>query len=212
MKGSSESKKKNRFAGVISENYDETIRLICPHLNALEQSVADGLHEIFDKPRMGKPFRVLDLGCGDGLTSISILEKFSEDVELIAVDNEPKMLEQFRTNLSSFESAITLICDDALAYLRNIKPSYFDGVASCFVLHNWDDSYRLDVLREIYRVLHPGGIFVNADKIGQSRPLYEQTLLKEITLILDSYIEANRLSNSHFAPNKIISSLISLEN
>ena len=62
-----------RFSGVIADDYDATFRLVCPHLDQLEQSVADA----FIPLRQGiqnRNLKLLDIGSGDGLTSRVILD------------------------------------------------------------------------------------------------------------------------------------------
>ena len=38
-----------RFSGVLGDDYDETFRLICPHLDKLEASVGNSLVELYKK-------------------------------------------------------------------------------------------------------------------------------------------------------------------
>ena len=79
-----------------------------------------------------------------------------------------------------------------MAYLQSVEDHFFDAVSSCFVIHNWKDDYRLSVLREVYRVLKPGGIFANGDKIAEPRPRHDEVLLKQIALFVDAYTSVNR--------------------
>jgi ubiquinone/menaquinone biosynthesis C-methylase UbiE len=39
-------------------------------------------------------------------------------------------------------------------------------VASAYTLHNFLDTYRQDVMQEIFRILKPGGQFINGDRYG----------------------------------------------
>ena len=184
--------KGDRFAGAIGEDYDDTFRLICPHLDQLEGSVADALQPIFDKCQTGDRPLVLDLGCGDGLTAKPILDRYSSAF-IYALDNEKQMLSQFEDNLSQDAKRFKIVCEDALDYLQSVETGYFDAIGSCFVIHNWPDEYRLKVLDEIYRVLKSGGIFVNADKVAEPRPRHDEVFLKQLTLVIDTYSKAKRL-------------------
>ena len=189
----SEVTKDNRFAGAIGADYDETFKLICPHLDQLEQSVADGLLTLRDVVR-DRNLRVLDVGCGDGLTAQRILHTV-EGVDLVALDNEPQMIHQIKANLRQIPllSSVKFELEDALSYLRRCEDGAFDGIGSCFVLHNFQDDYRRDLLKELYRVLKPHGRFVNGDKLAQPDPVHSQTLVKQVTLMMDTYIAAGRL-------------------
>ncbi len=125
----------NRFSGAVGEDYDATFKLICPHLDDLEQSVADGLlplNEIKSRCKLD----ILDLGCGDELTPRSILNTL-KNVQLTALDNEPQMLLDLQENLKEFTSCISVVEEDALSFLRRTPSGTFDGVGSCFTIHNW---------------------------------------------------------------------------
>jgi len=180
-----------RFSGTIGEDYDETFKLICPHLEELEESVALGIISSLKDFESGKSLKILDLGAGDGLTSKPILQKI-ENIDLYAVDNEDLMLSQFEKNLSEYSSKVQIVCEDALVYLRQKEDHFFDAIGSCFVIHNWQQEYRLEVLKEIYRVLRPGGVFVNADKLAEPRPRHEEVFLKQLTLVIDEYTKVGR--------------------
>jgi ubiquinone/menaquinone biosynthesis C-methylase UbiE len=185
--------KDGRFAGVIAEDYDATFRLICPHLDQLQQSVADALMPLRQRV-LDRNLKILDLGCGDGLTS-RVMLKTIKGVDLVALDNEPQMILQIKENLgdSYGSSSIVFVLEDALSFLQKCEDASLDGIGSCFVLHNCHEDYRRKVLHEIYRVLKQSGVFVNADKLAQPQPLHGQTFLKQLTLVIDSYTAAGRL-------------------
>lgn len=191
MNDETNNKMDKRFSGVIGEDYDCTFRPICPHLDQLEASVSDAIQPLFDKSSGSNPLRVLDLGCGDGLTAKPILERF-ENVFLTALDCEQQMLSQFEINLAGYRSKFETIYQDAFSYLSSLPDASFDAIVSCFVLHNWKEEYRLQILKELFRVIRPGGIFVNADKIAEPRPRHDQVFLKQLTLVIDTYSKLNR--------------------
>ena len=53
---------------------------------------------------------------------------------------------------------------DALSALRALPSGTQDVVASAYAVHNFLETYRTQVLIEIYRVLRPCGLFVNRDR------------------------------------------------
>ena len=59
---------------------------------------------------------------------------------------------------------------DALAYLQSVGDGCLDIVASVMALRHFERSYRSRVLREIYRVRKPQGLFVNGDKYPPDDP------------------------------------------
>jgi ubiquinone/menaquinone biosynthesis C-methylase UbiE len=151
-----------RFTGSISDEYD-LIRLVMPHFDELQSLVAQSVTDYpYSEP---KPIKVLDLGCGSGRTAEALLTA-RQDVQLIALDNEEKMLRQAETRLQPFiqQGRCRLVLADALRYLEQQPENTLEIVASALTLHNMTQSYRADLHAQILRVLKAGGLFVNADK------------------------------------------------
>lgn len=149
------------FAGLIGEHY-ELLKIICPSAPDISLRVGARVAELPPRP---DPIEVLEIGCGTGITSIALLSG-RDDIRVLAMDSEPTMLNQARRNLSRWldQGRLTLLEQDALTTLRSQPDARFDAVASAYVLHNFFATYRLDVLQEIFRVLKPGGLFVNGDR------------------------------------------------
>jgi tRNA (cmo5U34)-methyltransferase len=150
------------FAGQISAEYD-ILKLICPA--AAKMSARVGSFVAAQPKAPDRPFVTVEIGCGTGVTTLALLEA-RPDLILTAIDNEPAMLLQARSNLAEFLDLgrLTLVEADALSALRNMPALSVDAVASAYTLHNFLDSYRASVLSEIFRVLRPGGFFINGDR------------------------------------------------
>ncbi len=155
-------KLKQRFEGAIGREYvlfEETY----PHFNELQEAVANQISEHFQGETN---YSVLELGCGPGPTTWRILDAVP-DVHVTAIDNEPVMIDQAKKFLQQFTERLTLVTEDILEYLKGVTDSTFDSVASGWTIHNFESRYRKEVIKEIYRVLKPGGLFVNGDKYAQ---------------------------------------------
>jgi SAM-dependent methyltransferase len=154
-----------RFQGAMSLDY-QLVRLAIPHFEEVQRQVAEAVAA--HVPADGSTsLRVLELGCGDGMTSASILAR-RPDVILTALNNEPGMIghatERLRGPLQ--EGRCQVVHADALVYLRAQPPASVDVVASALALHNSHRVYRHGVHEAIHRVLLPGGLFVNGDKFA----------------------------------------------
>src|SRR6266852_3784516 len=106
-----------RFRGAMSEEYS-LIRLTIPHFEELQVRVGEAVsHHLPDDKR--QQVQVLEIGCGDGATSATILSS-RKDCFLTALDSEEKMIEQATANLHGFlhENRCRLVLCDALAHLR----------------------------------------------------------------------------------------------
>ena len=148
------------FSGLIGEEYD-LLKLLCPA--AVESSQKVGAALATWNPN--KPLKVFEIGCGTGITTLSLLQS-REDATLTAVDNEPTMLEQARQRLAPWlrQGRLDLVETDALSGLLALPDDSVDVVASGYVTHNFLETYRVRVLKEIFRVLKPGGAFINGDR------------------------------------------------
>jgi ubiquinone/menaquinone biosynthesis C-methylase UbiE len=102
-----------------------------------------------------------------GITTLAILLAY-ESVRVLSVDSEPLMQVQAKQSLRKWTEQGRLDFDgrDALTVLQNTATASMDIVASAYTLHNFLDSYRAQVITEIYRVLKPGGQFINGDRYG----------------------------------------------
>lgn len=99
--------------------------------------------------------RVLEIGCGRGVGTEIIFERFGAD-EVHAFDLDPDMIVQAQKRLSRYlPTRLKLFVGDAAAI--NESDASFDAVFDFAIIHhipNWKDA-----VSEIARVLKPGGKF-----------------------------------------------------
>ncbi len=149
------------FSGVIGQDY-EMLKLICPLMTEMSRLVGESLQ---DYPANGNVLTVVELGGGTGITTLALLSA-RDDAHVISIDNEPAMQNQAKQNLSGWhkEGRVTFTGQDALSALQAMSAGSADIVASAYTLHNFLAGYRLNVIQEVYRVLKPGGLFINGDR------------------------------------------------
>jgi len=153
----------SRFSGAAGQEYD-LFRMACPHFDELENEIGRIIKGYFGR-RFQDKINTLEIGCGPGYTTLIVLDA-DERVNVVAVDNEPVMIAQAHDILRDYVEGgrVTLVEEDALVFLKRQCVASFDAFSSGFTLHNFEQDYRREVMREIYRVLKPNGLFVNADK------------------------------------------------
>ena len=86
-----------------------------------------------------------------------------------------------------------MIEKDALEFLKDHEPNSFDVFASGFTLHNFPKEFRDAVLKEIYKVLKPNWIFINADKYALDNEFeHNNSLKRQLNEFKNTYNEINR--------------------
>ena len=102
---------------------------------------------------------VLELGPGPGLTT-DLLRLTSE--RLTAIEIDPGLAASLRSRLSG--SNVEVIAGDATT--MPFTNGQFSGAVSLTMLHHVPSSELQDqLLREVWRVIEPGGVFVGSDSI-----------------------------------------------
>jgi len=134
----------------------------------------------------------LDIGMGDG--AITQLLLADAKLAVTGVDNEPKMIKRAHERLAADLSSgrLKIVLDDALHFLTNQPSHAFDIIASGFVLHNLTADYRAGLYNEIWRVLAPSGLFVNADKYAQAGEAHREALGWQLTRFFDVFVNRQR--------------------
>ena len=109
---------------------------------------------LVDQAALRPYFRVLDLGCGTG--SLAVLVKtLYPAVEVVGVDPDPKALDLAGRKAKAVGLSIKFDrgFGDALGY----PDASFDRVLSSMMFHHIPEEEKPRMLREIRRVLKPGG-------------------------------------------------------
>lgn len=98
--------------------------------------------------------RVLEIGCGRGVGTEIILERFGAE-HVTAFDLDPDMVEQARHRLAGFRDRVSLTVGDAERI--DATEGSFESVFDFGIIHhipNWRAA-----VAEVHRVLRPGGRF-----------------------------------------------------
>ena len=106
--------------------------------------------------------RVLDIGCGTGTSALIIAGDVGDKGEVVGIDLSDKMLDIAKRKLEKYRFRnVTFL--KANAEEIPYPDSYFDKVTAFVALHEMNHEGRINTLREIYRMLKPGGNALIAD-------------------------------------------------
>ena len=98
---------------------------------------------------------IMDLGAGTGLLSYFVAPHVAK---IIAVDNSPSMLEEFKSKASEFDSETEVIEADIAKEELNRS---FDGIISSMTIHHVEETKAL--FSKLYNMLNENGFIAIAD-------------------------------------------------
>jgi ubiquinone/menaquinone biosynthesis C-methylase UbiE len=99
-------------------------------------------------------FHVLDVGCGTGTLAVTLKRQYP-GIDVVALDPDPKALA--RGVRKARRARISIQFDRGFADALPYEAGTFDRVFSSMMFHHLRRSERETTLREIRRVLNPGG-------------------------------------------------------
>ena len=126
---------------------------------------------------LGRPVnRFMDLGCGDGLLAEAIFEKHPQAIGILA-DYSTPMLDAARLRMEQFSGSVDFRNIDygAPEWIEVVAESMpFDLIVSGFSIHHQPDDRKRRIYDEIFRMLQPGGMFINLEHVASPTPRLER--------------------------------------
>jgi SAM-dependent methyltransferase len=109
------------------------------------------------------PKRILDLGCGAGMSTLPLAEAWPE-AEIYGVDLAAPMLRYAHGRSEAFDVPVHYSQQNAAH--TNFADGSFDLVLSNLLLHEIPQKVTRQVVAECFRLLAPGGVMVHNDLVG----------------------------------------------
>ena len=119
------------------------------------------------KPADGEVHRILDIGCGSGLSTTAYKERFP-NAEVWGIDAGGPMVRyaHHRAVKKNFDVHFA----HRMAEDSKFPDGHFDIVSDYLVFHEMNAEAMRKVVPEIFRILKPGGVFSHNDLISKGNP------------------------------------------
>ncbi len=127
---------------------------------------------------------VLDIGTGTGVVALLAAKKIAEDGKVHGIDLSEGMLATATAKAEKFGLEEKVKFSQMDAENLEFEAGTFDAVVSLFALLHFPNP--LTALKEIYRVMRPGGRFVVA--VGSRPPLFSATGLSHLVKIIPDLV------------------------
>jgi len=116
--------------------------------------------------RLERGESVLDVGCGTGTLAIAAKRVVGPGGDVHGIDASPEMVARARKKAVRARAEITF--ETAFAQALPYPDARFDVVLSTVMLHHLPGRTRLEGVREMRRVLEPGGRLLAVDFVRSS--------------------------------------------
>lgn len=103
---------------------------------------------------IGRDERVLDLGCGTATLTLPI-KKIHPDATVIGIDGDEDILHIGRKKIE--KAGINITLTRGMAFNLPYLNASFDRVLSSLMFHHLTRENKVRSLKEVHRVLRPGG-------------------------------------------------------
>jgi len=98
--------------------------------------------------------RILDLGCGTGTLAV-LVKRAHRGAEVFGLDADPEILKLARLKLDA--AGIEVQLDQGVASALPYAGESFDQILSSLFFHHLTSELKVEAMREVLRVLRPGG-------------------------------------------------------
>jgi ubiquinone/menaquinone biosynthesis C-methylase UbiE len=150
-------------------------------------------HDVLKAQISNTPKDIVDLGCSVGMSTFALQETFPGS-SITGVDLSPYFLAvaQYRTqhrNTSEFSDPVWV---HAASESTSLPSASYDLVSACLMFHELPQDATRQILKEVRRLLRPGGHLAIMDmnpksEIYAKMPPYILTLLKSTEPYIDDY-------------------------
>ncbi|PAF31394.1 class I SAM-dependent methyltransferase [Paenibacillus sp. 7516] len=144
---------------IVAQDYDMQRKQLIPCFDDFYGMALDLMESSKDTPH------ILDLGAGTGLLSGMLLQKYP-NARLTLMDISEKMLRMARPRFAGTDQVQYVVGD----YTKHAFTSSYDMIISSLSIHHLTHVDKKNVFGTVYKMLEPGGLFINADQVQGRTP------------------------------------------
>ena len=133
--------------------------------------------------------RILDLGSGDGRL-LRLLKVERPCARAVALDFSPVMLSALRKTFAG-DPTVTIVEHNLDHLLPRLDQ--FDAVVSSFAIHHLADGRKRSLYEEIFRLLLPGGVFMNLEHVASPTNALHESFLEKLGIPPEEEDPSNKL-------------------
>jgi ubiquinone/menaquinone biosynthesis C-methylase UbiE len=133
----------------------------------------------------------VDLGCGDGILGRTLLDRYPNSYGVF-IDFSEAMVEAAKKKLASQADRVQVVLGDfaTASWLQCLGSQRgFNLVVSGYAIHHQTDERKRELYGEIFRLLTPGGMFLNMEHVASATAWAGQAF---IDLMVDSLVRYHR--------------------
>jgi len=135
-------------------NWDWLLPIYDPFVKLLGGEAAR--KQLIEQAHLQPGHNVLDVGCGTGTLAV-LAKRFHPEVSVNGLDPDPKALSRARSKAA--RARVSVNFDQGFGDHLPYAAATFDRVFSSLMYHHIPSQQKEAVLREVHRVLKPGGEF-----------------------------------------------------
>ena len=123
---------------------------------------------------MPHPKKIIDLGCGNGFLAEILLKSYPK-ASAILLDHSEPMIEHARIHMEAYKERCEIIHNDFSHSIgQYAEPGTVDCIVSGYAIHHLPHAKKKELYQEIYKLLAPGGIFINVEHTASATPEIEK--------------------------------------
>lgn len=139
-----------------------------------------------------EPKKIMDLGCGNGFLAEILLRTYS-NAKAICIDHSAPMIEQAKLHMAPYKNRCELhIGDFSQQIERYAETNSVDVIVSGYAIHHLPHDMKKTLYTNIYKLLRPGGIFINIEHTASATEELEKLHDKLFVDHLTAFNNGNR--------------------